>query len=122
MKFGDFVTAAEAFFGKAIHDLDIFVEGAAPIAAAVGTMTGNPEVTMAANAAGVIATATDKAITAHEAAGSTPQSAAAAAVSIAQAVASSGVVDSATAVKIQQITSSVAAISPEIMRAITEGP
>ncbi len=44
--------------------LSRFVESAAPVAAAVGTATGQPEVTAAAAIAGVAATATDKGLSA----------------------------------------------------------
>lgn len=69
-----------------------------------------PEVAMATG----IATAVDNAIQANEAAGSTPQSAVVAATTIAQAVAASGAVDTATAGKIQQISTAVASIPPEL--------
>ena len=92
------------------------VEFAAPVAGVVGTVTGNPEVTIAAQQAPVIASGVDKAITAHQAAGATPEAATAGLAVIAKTVADSGVVDVKTSAKINQV---LQALDPAILAGIT---
>ena len=92
MKWVDFRNAVESFFGEALNDIELLV----PAASAVGIVTGNPEAVVAANAAGVIAAATNQAIADHAAAGNTQQSALIAVANIAQAVATSGAIANPT--------------------------
>lgn len=103
----------EGFLGV-IDKLAVLTTKLAPLAAAIAPLTGSaaPAVAGGAAAAGVIASATDRAIQAHESAGFTPQSGITALATVASAVASSGIVDSMTAAKINAITN---VVSPEFI-------
>lgn len=115
--FGDFFGKMESAFGvmaKAMQEGCKFVEVAAPVVKTFAPLAGpdGAAIAAAAGAATVIATATDKAITDHQAAGATPQATTIALAQVAQSVAASGAVDATTAAKIQTIVNT---IPPEIM-------
>ena len=112
----DFWTKLHAALDKILVVLDKgckIVEVAAPIAQVIAPFTGSAAgaVSAAAGATNTIAVGVDKAITEHEAAGSTAQSGANALASIAQTVAASGAVNQDVAAKINAIATVVPAIT-----------
>jgi hypothetical protein len=114
VKFVDFFNAAGECFAKlegAAEKLCHLVEKAAPIAEAVAPLAGPyaGAVASGASAAEMIATATDRAIEAHQAAGNSPESAVSSLATIAQAVAKSDVTSDATAGKINSILGALGA-------------
>ena len=94
----------------------LLVKDMAPLAKAFAPLAGpdSSVVVAGADAAEAIATATDKAIQDHQAAGNTPQSAVASLATIAKAVADSNVTSDSTAAKINTI---VNVLDPAMMGA-----
>jgi len=112
----------ENFF-KALAQIETVIDKAAvlaknmaPLAKAFAPLAGPDAaaVVAGASAAEAIATATDNAIQAHQAAGNTPQSAVASLAVIAKAVADSNVTSDTTAAKINTI---VSVLDPAMMGA-----
>jgi hypothetical protein len=108
----------ESFLGVLDKVAQIVVK-LAPIAAAIAPVTGGaaPAVIAASDAAAVISRGVDVAYQAHESAGQTPASAIAALTTVANAVASSGVVNAAVANKITTVTQ---ALDPRTIEAMTQ--
>ena len=110
----DFFNRLESILDKMCH----VVETLAPVAQAFAPFTGPnaPAVMAAAGAANAIATATDRAIEAHQANGGNSTTATAALAGIALAVADSGLVDKVTSDKIKAVSE---AIPPDILAGMT---